>query len=215
LRAQIRGKEDSVKEQIELALASFDSDLKRTELLLDARKGAEKELIAATQTFYKTLAEFKRLQDAYKLNYDLLDTFTKRYNELVASRNATSDNIRVECPAEPPERPVRPRKALNLLLAALVGLFGGLRLPFLFQDLDDTVKGREDVDRYLGAPALGYIPAMPAPRRGESPQRDLVTHLSPRSAVSEAYRSVRTGLSFSRSGTERAVILVTSACPRE
>lgn len=215
LKAQIRVKDEAIEEQMKLSIANFESDLRRTEILLESRRVSEAALLAKTQGIYRTLAEFRRLQDAYKLNYDLLDTFTKRHNELVASRNASTEGIRVECPAEPPERPVKPRKALNLLLASLVGLFGGIGLAFFFDYLDDTIKGREDIARYLGAPALGYIPAMPAARRGENPDRDLVTHLNPKSSISEAYRSVRTGLAFSRPADEHTVILVTSACPRE
>ncbi len=215
LRAQLAVKNTAIDEQMRLSLANFDNELRRTEILLESRRAAEDDLLSKTQVIYRTLAEFRRLQDAYKLNYDLLDTFTKRHNELVVSRNVSTEGIRVECPAIVPERPVRPRKALNLLLASLVGLFGGIGLAFFFDYLDDTIKGRDDIARYLGAPAIGYIPSMPSGRRGECPERDLVTHLNPKSSISEAYRSVRTGLAFSRPEDERTVILVTSACPRE
>ncbi|MFQ6109999.1 MAG: polysaccharide biosynthesis tyrosine autokinase, partial [Candidatus Aminicenantales bacterium] len=54
--------------------------------------------------------------------------------------------------------PVSPRTNLNLILALIVGLMGGVGLCFLLEYLDNTIKGPEDVEKLAGLPSLGIIP---------------------------------------------------------
>jgi capsular exopolysaccharide synthesis family protein len=215
LLAQVRSKDVAMKEEIRMALLKLETELEETRRLYASRKEREGHLFQESQRLYRTLNEFKRLQDVYQRNYVLFDQFIQRHNELAAARNARPNNIRVEFPAEVPTRPVRPRKALNLALALVVGLIGGLLLAFFFEILDDTIKGREDVRRILRLPPLGFVPAIEGGRRAESGIRDLITYKSPQSVVSEAYRSIRTGIAFSGAGNDRQVVLITSASPRE
>lgn len=71
-------------------------------------------------------------------------------------------NIEVVSPALSPTRPVKPKKALNLAVAVVLGLMAGVFLTFLLERLDNTIKTAEDVERDLGLPVLGSIPAMSA-----------------------------------------------------
>jgi len=63
---------------------------------------------------------------------------------------------------QPPELTVQPgvrRGAFDVAVRTLLGLIVGLALVFLLHYLDDTVHDRRDVDRHLGVPVLGEIPA--------------------------------------------------------
>ncbi len=215
LHEQISGKDLAIGAEVEMAFRKLETELEETRRLVKVRKAREGQLYEASQILYRTLNEFKRLQDIYQRNYDLFDQFIQRHNELAAAKNAQPNNIRVEFPAEATMAPVRPRKALNLALAIVVGLLGGLLLAFFFEYLDDTIKGRDDVSRYLHLPPIGFVPAISNGRRVETGNRDLITFNSPQSIVSEAYRAIRTGIAFSGAGDERQVILITSASPRE
>jgi len=53
---------------------------------------------------------------------------------------------------------VKPRKLLNIAIAAVLGMMIGLGLIFLLEYLDNSIKTEEDVERYLALPVIGAIP---------------------------------------------------------
>ncbi len=73
-------------------------------------------------------------------------------------------NINEVQPATLPINPVRPKKARNLLLGILVGIFGGVLLAFFSEYLDHSIKTPEEVEERLQLPALACIPRVRASR---------------------------------------------------
>jgi succinoglycan biosynthesis transport protein ExoP len=67
-------------------------------------------------------------------------------------------NIAVVQPATTPIRPVRPRKALNVILGLVLGLAGGVALAFLCDRLDHSFRSAKQVEEHLGIPVLVSIP---------------------------------------------------------
>ncbi|MCA9404224.1 MAG: polysaccharide biosynthesis tyrosine autokinase [Candidatus Omnitrophica bacterium] len=122
-----------------------------------------------------------------------------------------ANNISVQDWAQASFVPVRPNKRKNVMLAVVIGLMAGAGLAFLLEYLDNTVKGYEDVERQVEWPFLGYVPMVRHER-----QLDFLMQDKPKSAVSEAYRTIRTGLLFS--ATEEyplQTILLTSPGQKE
>ena len=131
------------------------------------------------------------------------------YEEVrVAEAQATSNVVQVE-PAQPPDEPVRPRVAVNTLLASMVGLMLAVGGVFLVEALDNTLRTPDDVARLLGLPVLGVI--------ADHPVEDgrLVVLETPRSPVAEAFRSLRTNLQFASVDRPLVRLLVTSPGPGE
>src|SRR5207245_9789804 len=73
-----------------------------------------------------------------------------------------TSNISVVDPAEIPIAPSRPRKGLNLLIACVAGLAGGIGLAFLFEYLDTNIKDTKEIESLLRVPALGIVPSRAA-----------------------------------------------------
>ena len=132
--------------------------------------------------------------------------------------------------AKEPKWPIRPRKKLNLLLGMIIGLGLGIGATLLMDYLDDSLKDIEEVERHTGLRVLGSIPQIKVNEKKKSLRKTtdssdeqeivtlasrLVTHLEPRSPVSEAYRSFRTNIQFSRFDRPLKTLLVTSAGPGE
>ncbi|AST93646.1 capsular biosynthesis protein [Sutcliffiella cohnii] len=69
------------------------------------------------------------------------------------------DNVNILSPAQVSDNPVpvKPRPALNMAIAFVVGLMAGVGLAFLLEYLDNTVKNEQDVENILGLPVLGTI----------------------------------------------------------
>jgi len=125
--------------------------------------------------------------------------------------------------------PVKPNKKLNLLLGALIGLGLGVAITFLKEYFDDSLKSPDEIEN-LGFNLLAAIPKIEledvekkAQKKweltdaGEAKQIEsrLITHFDPRSPVSEAYRTLRTNLQFSKIEGSIKAILVTSSGPKE
>lgn len=112
--------------------------------------------------------------------------------------------------AEVPTTPFAPNMPLNVGLAIAIGVILAIAVAFLIEYLDDTFKTKEDVTRVLGISTVGEIGAL----RGAKGDK-LVTANEPRSANAEAYRILRTNISFSSVDKPLRTILLTSASPSE
>lgn len=63
-------------------------------------------------------------------------------------------SIRITSQPTQPDNPVSPKKMLNLVLALIGGIIGALALAFFFDYLDHGLKTPEDIEHYVGVPAL-------------------------------------------------------------
>lgn len=106
--------------------------------------------------------------------------------------------------------PVSPRPLRNALLALMMGTLLGCGLAFVLEQLDDTVRADDELGRLApGIPVLGHIPAVADWKdRG---QARLIATEDPRSAASEAYRSLRTSIQFMSLRQPLRTLMVTSA----
>ncbi|MCU0594045.1 MAG: polysaccharide biosynthesis tyrosine autokinase [Desulfobacterota bacterium] len=155
----------------------------------------------------------QREAESAKQMYELL---IKRFKETSLTEDMRTGNIRIIDRAQVPKTPVRPKKALNILLAVLLGMISGVGLSFFFEYLDNTIKLPEDIQRYLHVPYLGPVPAMVMNGNPETREKpELATLHSPKSTASEAYRGIRTGILFSSAEKQPQVLLISSAAPQE
>jgi capsular exopolysaccharide synthesis family protein len=142
-----------------------------------------------------------------------------RLKEAELQAEARANNIRVLDAALVPSRPVKPRMLINLSVAAILALFGGIGLAFLVHRLDNTVKSQQDLEAF-GLTFLGIVPSIRSirgkggvPRTVENPDRCVIDH--PNSTLAECVRIIRTNLLFMTPERELRGMMVTSAGPRE
>ncbi len=160
----------------------------------------------------------------------------EKYQESRITEVGQLGQVRLIDPARPPQEPVRPRKKLNLLLGLIVGLGLGVGLTFLFEYMNNTVRTIEDIEK-IGLTVLGSIPMikedealkrmkfLPAGMNGKNGSLDapevrrmvsrLITHFAPKSPISEAYRTFRTNIQYTKLDREQKALLVTSPGPGE
>jgi tyrosine-protein kinase Etk/Wzc len=173
---------------------------------------------------YKEL-ELTRLLRAKDVNENIYKMLLEKYEEAKITEAGKIGNVRVIDPAKEPLSPIKPRKALNLLIGLVVGLVLGIGLSFFLDSMDNSVKTAEEIETTFGIPVLGLIPSIQSedPRRKKRNGRDeiskiastLVTKYTPRSPISEAYRAIRTNIQFSKIDAPLRSIVVTSAAPSE
>jgi capsular exopolysaccharide synthesis family protein len=95
-------------------------------------------------------------------------------------------------PAAVPKSPTSPRVPLNAAIGLFLGLLAGVVTAFLLDRMDDRIHRSSDLEIYLDAPVLAFVPHV----RGRDRERvsQLIVHLDPRSPVAEAYRTIRAGV---------------------
>ena len=160
-------------------------------------------------------------------NRTLLDSYIQqqKQRELEIS-SSRPDNIKISAEAHTPMSSIGPNRKGNITIAFLVSLAAGIGLAFLMDYLDDSIRTSDDIGRHLGLPTLALIPyqsnlektkgALPANGNGSSAATAALVVLGDnRSAISEAYRHLRTSLLFSSAGKPPQAILVTSSQPAE
>jgi tyrosine-protein kinase Etk/Wzc len=109
----------------------------------------------------------------------------------------------------------------KLIIGLMIGLFLGVLAAFFLEYLDQTIKTASDVERVIEVPVLGLIPYEPRPALpgGNGRRRTglpLVSLLSPDHPSSEAYRALRTNVTFVNAEQRGLQLLViTSPGPGE
>jgi capsular exopolysaccharide synthesis family protein len=176
----------------------------------------------------KTLV-LARLTRDRELNEKLYVMLNEKYEETRITEAGKSAGVQIVDTAKPPKDPVRPKTKLNILLGILFGLAVGVGIAFFLEFLDDTVKTGDDLER-LALTVLGTIPLVQTDqiirrlkKQGKQftdadlhrVEAKMITRFSPRSPVSEAYRSLRTNIQFADIDKPKRVILLTSTTSKE
>lgn len=134
-----------------------------------------------------------------------------QYHEARIAEAAEMDDVEVIDPAPVPRSP-DPRSTSPFILAILAGLGLGGAGAFGLERLDTTVRRPEDAERAAGLYVLGLIPELPV--HGNGSGRPVVMVDESGMPGAEAFRMLRTTLSFVRAEAPR-VIAVASTGPSE
>lgn len=220
---RIRGVED----QLFNIVSSYEENLDRQVQSLQSsigRTGSElRELPEKEVQFARRQRETSLLQEMYTL----LQTKMK---EAQIAQAVEDPNVRVVDSALVPGSPIAPDKRRNLMLGLLVGLVLGVGAAFGREYLDDTVHSMDEMEELTGVPVLGMIPTIPQAqltngRRRMLPSKSgangggrgkvdhsarLVVNNETKHAVAEAFRSLRTNITFSAAEKATKTILLTS-----
>lgn len=145
-----------------------------------------------------------------RLEEELYTNLLIQYEEARIKESSRSNSISIVEPAMRPIKPSTPRWELNLALAILVGLLGGMTLVLLAETLNPLIRSLRDLDDEASLPTLGSIPKLsPASRDGRI---QTVWSEESDSIGQEAFRLLRTNLLAT--GSTLCTLLVTSAEPR-
>jgi succinoglycan biosynthesis transport protein ExoP len=99
----------------------------------------------------------KVMRDA-AVNQEIYIMLAKRHEEARISEVMQPTDVQIIDVAIAPEKPISPKKALNVVITAILGIFVGTGLAFLLEYMNKTVRSTDDVQQYLDLPVLGSIP---------------------------------------------------------
>jgi len=215
LRARIAQISQAINEQTHKWLQAAATDY----------AAAEQRAVAIKKELEQQQNEAMRLQDVAveynSLNRDM-ETSTEHYRALLARRKEAlsamqikASNVSVVDMAKLPSCPHSPRRALNLILALVMGTALACAMCVLLDYMDNSVRTSEDVEKDIGETLLGIVPQIEEDDESGSENKDLISHLDGKSAISEAYRTIRTSLSFAYKNNNIKNIVISSAVPGE
>lgn len=148
-------------------------------------------------------------EKAMQLTNMLSEVFIEKIKTMM-----NSDNVKIMDKAQMPDKPVKPRILLNIVIAAFLGFISSLGLIFLIENLDNTIKTEEDIEKHLSAAILASIPYIRAPRNKNN-IIEMITLKDPKSPVSEVYRTLWTNIKFISFQKHMKSIIFTSTGPSE
>jgi len=222
LRAQIQERSDSIKNGIHHFSKLERGQRNNLEILKEPHLELE-ELNTIEADLYNLKPIFEQ---EVRTSREMYNSVNKRLQEYeIGSGGQTWLDAKIITPASVPNKPIYPNKPLNLILALIVGLFMGMGLVFFLESLDSSLRSTDDVRNYLKLFALGFIPEVSLDEQEmtkgiQPPAQSYNTFWLSSDAgiplyVAEAYRMIRTNLSFGSIDTNRKVLQVTSAVKGE
>jgi capsular polysaccharide biosynthesis protein len=134
---------------LELVIKELDLNQTVTELQEKIQVASEKDSQVATIT-----VQDPDPQRAANIANTIASVFKK---EIVKIMNV--DNVTILSKAEVGDQPtpVKPKPALNMAIAFVVGLMIGVGMAFLLEYLDNTMKTEQDIEKLLELPVLGVV----------------------------------------------------------
>lgn len=215
LKNQIAVLKERIASTQKQIISSTVQSAKQRELMNEqAFEEAKKEALRSNSLGVQ-YAVLKKDADTTQEIYKLL---LKKSKEVQLNTQGIGNNVVTVDPPSATSTPIRPRKALNLLLGCLIGAFGALIGAFLAESMDNTIKSIDDVEN-LDIPNLGQIPNVRSlVRKVNSRNRkpvELLVNEMPTSDIAEAIESVKINLLLSHPENSRGTLLVTSAISGE
>lgn len=200
---------------------------------IQAKQQEEKILAAYNEQFNQAQGQeqgavsIKLLEQDIETKRGFLKNLSEQQKENDVIAVGTDNNVSVAEIAIPPADPVSPRRLTTVIAAMFLSTLFGLGLALFLEYLDDTIRTTEEIENYLQLPALAAIPtidSMPKKRLllvggneevEDTAKSQLLIHSDSRSALSEAYRQLRTSILLSTAGHAPKSLLITSSLPAE
>jgi succinoglycan biosynthesis transport protein ExoP len=230
LDARIASIRESLDVRVRTAREAVLRELRIKSQILEERAGDVQRQIQRVRQEQRALPEVTReyaqLQRELTQNENLLATLRSKLQEVQIKEREQVEEVSLVRPATVPGSPMNPAQTAGKVFAGLlIGLTVGLVLAFVLESLDTSIGTIQDVESYLETPVLGLIPLIDPVRDPLlAPPEDeeeggplgtmrpfLVSLLSPRSTVAEAYRSLRTNVEFLSLEKNVRTLCVTSA----
>jgi uncharacterized protein involved in exopolysaccharide biosynthesis len=161
LESAVESIRNNISKELDNNIASLEAEhaifKSREEHLRSAISQRERELHQVS----KKALEYSILEREFNTNHDLYNLLLSKLKEADITGKVRPPLIEVVEQATIPKDPIRPMKALNLVLGLLLGVISGMGLAFFTEYFRRTIRTAQDVTVQLRLPVLGMIPKKP------------------------------------------------------
>ncbi len=195
-----------LKKSITLSLKNILTIFKEKEKLLKNSIRQENALIGELPENERILTKLKR---KFLVNEKIYSYLLEKRSEVAIAKASTINQNRIVDSAIIPEKPIKPKRKLIVIVGGIVGLIMGIFIAFLRAFFNDKVESKEDIENATSVPIVASIPHI------SKDSNELVVLKSPKSVVSESFRAFRSNLQFMAKKKSGYVVALTSTISAE
>ena len=155
--------------------------------------------------------QYKIMAREVETNKGIYQSLLERTKEIESMVGVSSSNINIIDRAMLPIKPFKPNVKLNLLLAIVVGVMGGLGLAFFLEYFTDTITNPDEISDRFHIPILGVAPLS---KTNGFPVENIFVN-DPGAPLSEAMRSAKMSIQLSGTASQAGSFVMTSTKPSE
>ncbi|TDW47107.1 protein involved in gliding motility EpsB [Flavobacterium sp. 270] len=180
---QMRAIKDVLLENIETAKSSLLYDLS----MVNAKIGQAESVIKRLPEEQQELLKIKR---KYDLNDNIYTEFLQKRNEAEIVKASNLSDIHFIDPAKDiGEGLIGPKTSVNYVLALFLGILIPLLFVFVVFFINNSIQNPDDISKLTQIPLIGVIGV-------NKDSLSLAVFDKPKSALSEAFRGIRSSLQF-------------------
>jgi len=196
--------------ELEAQATAIQGEIDQIESDLDSLYAQRAPLTPQTVEYGQLSTEISNSESTRNQRVTARDQLRSQINELNLTIDTARNNAGLEIlgEAEAPGSPASPNHRQDMLVGLATALVLAAAVAFVREQLDDSVRTKEELERQTGLPVLGVIPKVTSWKDPTSVH--LETRHAPRSAAAEAYRTLLTSLEFLHVQRSARVIQVTS-----
>jgi len=180
---------------------------------MDALKKTAEDKKQAAMELNERATQYKIVKRQVDTNNAIYQSLLERAKEIESMVGVSSSNIHIVDPGALPILPFKPKVMLNLLLAIVVGLVGGVGLAFLMEYFADAITKPEEMTDRFHIPILGVAPLVKV--EATDPPVEKAFLGDPRSALCEAIRTTKISIQLARGDAHTRSFLFTSTTQGE
>ncbi|MBO7180832.1 MAG: polysaccharide biosynthesis tyrosine autokinase [Bacteroidales bacterium] len=199
---------ETTRKQIQESLRTIKKHSEITQKELRRQQNLLQVEIDKLPTTQRNMINIER---QFKFNDVIYSFLYQKRAEAEIAKNAALPDHKVVDKAQHAVK-IYPRTSSNYLIALLIGLIVPGGYIFIRYITNNTINGKDDLEKISNAPILGYIPQIP------DEYNKMIVLDKPKSQITEAFRSIRTNIKYilhDENATEGQVILVTSSLPND
>ena len=102
--------------------------------------------------------ELTRLERQTRVHEQTYMLLMNKHEEMLLLEQMKTSGLQIINEADLPKVPISPKKKQALVIGFVFGLSLGIMVAFFLEYLDDSIKRKEDVERFLELPVMGTIP---------------------------------------------------------
>jgi capsular exopolysaccharide synthesis family protein len=194
------GSSMSTQQVIEEQLAGLENQIE-----------SDRQQLATLSSDDASSANVEALKSKIEFEEDAYDRLLERYELARLNESLRANSISLIAPASLPTKPSNSLGLTDVGLGLLVGLFGGLGLALVMENLDTRIHSSHQMEHLTNLPVLGTVPKgiLPLDKSRRSSQASDIR------ATEEAYRLASINLQVFREEHPIKTVLITSAIPKE
>ncbi len=213
LKMRMQSIASQIQKEQQKIFKSIKTQYESAKRRLATLKERAQEKKQAAMELNERATQYKIVQREVDTNNAIYQSLLERAKEIESMVGVSSSNIHIVDPGALPLFPFKPKVMLNLMLAIVVGLVGGVGLAFFMEYFADSITKPEEITSRFHIPILGVAPQVKIDP--DDPPVEKAFLGDPRSALCEAIRTTKVSIQLARGDAHSRSFLFTSTTQGE